>query len=207
LTFSALGALTPACADPSTSFDDFVGRSKPAPPPGDCPEAYASPSPGEMDGPYFVTMVTSLADAPGEEKPLTLRGDITTVEQGSGLGLGMTIQFLDRADWRTLVGEPKTALPVEVGEDGKFTVHLTEVVMPKEANCVNGLGVTVDVDLMGNFCGDGAFLCGDLANGKVLSTSFVGTFTMQRITDEANYPNAQLDCKQTEYTAALCGPP
>jgi hypothetical protein len=205
LTFVALGAFTSACADPSTSFDDFVERSPPPPPPGDCPEAFASPAPGEMDGAYFVTMVTSLANAPGEEKPLTLRGDITTVAQGGGLGLGLALQFFDKADWRTAVGETKTADPVPVGEDGKFTIELKTVVIAKEANCINGLGVTVDVTLMGNVCGVGSFLCGDLT-GHVLTTDFTGTFTMQRITDEASYPDALLDCKQTEYTAALCGP-
>ena len=200
LTISALGALTPACADPSKSFDDFVARS-PAPlPPGDCPEAFASPAPGEMDGAYFVTMVTSLADAPGEEKPLTLRADITNDAQG----LGMTLQFFDSATWQTLIGEPKIVDPVVVSEEGKFTVPLTMVPLAKEANCVNGLSVSVDVTLVGNICGTGSFLCGDLS-GKALTAEFTGTFTMQRITDEANLPDALLDCKQTEYTATLCG--
>lgn len=198
---AALGALVSACADPKQSFDEFVGRSPPPPPPGACPEAYVAQAPGQMDGEYLLTLSASV----NAVKPILFIANITTVAEGAGLGMGMTIQALTVAD-QTPVGPVRDEAPVPVGDDGSFTLDLPDVEIPKDANALTPADAAADTVFEGSVCGDGGFLCGDVTGmtTKPVSLDLAGsTFTFQRIEDPAAYPEPILDCKGTTVPPAM----
>lgn len=199
----ALGALTPACADPSSQFDDFVARSPPPAPPGDCPEAYIAPQAGEIDGAFFQTLLTSV----NIKKPLFLLTTVTTEAQESGLGLAISLQPLDKRDRRTPVGDPIAVPAVPVGEDGKFKIEITGMTILAAANSLAPANATADVNYDGNLCGNGSFICGDVSgSASALGQTFDlsgSTFTFQRVTDPESYPEPLLDCEQTPFVPAM----
>ncbi len=195
-----LGALTSGCPDPGQAFDDFVERRPALEPSGDCPDAYLSPAPGDIDGDYFMTLLTSV----NTSKPLFVLAKVTTEAQGDGLGLAMNLQFLDKNDRTTPVGTALDAAAVPVGTDGSFELDLPDLQIPAAANALAPVDATGSLHYTGNICGDGSFICGDLsgtANALGNTYDLTGsTFTIQRITDPAAYPEPLLDCKGTKLT-------
>lgn len=198
-----LAALTPACADPSAAFDDFVKRSPPPAPKGDCPDAYIAPQPGDIDGDFFQTLLTSV----NVEKPLYLLTTVTTSDLDGGLGLAIKLQPLDKVDRKTPIGDPLDVPAVAVGEDGKFTIDIPELVIPAAANSLAAVAATATVKYEGNVCGDGSFICGDVSGeAGALGQTFDltgSTFTFQRITDPASYPDPVLNCEETPFVPAM----
>lgn len=164
------------------------------------------PAVGAMDGDYFMTLATSA----NVDKPIANLVTVTTEDQGGTLAMAWTIQALNKTDWTAPEGDPLPVAAVPVGDDGTFTIDIADLTIPPAANCLIGFPATAQIVFNGNVCGDGSFMCGDAtgsAHAGTVDVDLLGTtWTMQRITDPANYPKALLDCKQTEYTAGLCGP-
>lgn len=202
LLFSTLsgllvGSTTVGCADPQADYEAFNervakvdGLEQPA---GDC--ATPLPAPGEPDGDFLMALSAKL----NPTKPIMFIAKVTTTAMGDGLDLSMSIQPLSAADRETPVGDVVDVGPFHVGADAKLVADLPPLSVTGEANPLTGSDIQADVALSGNLCSPGEFICGDVTGEAIASITVKldgSTFTMQKITDPAAYPDIVINCAE-----------
>jgi hypothetical protein len=118
----------------------------------------------------------------------------------------MSLQPLLAADHRTPVGAATDGGPYAVDTDGSFTAALPVEQVQPTGDPIAPLLLQAQLTLTGRLCGQATFICGDVTGSVTKPITIAdltgSTFTMQKITDPANYPTPLLDCKKTEVPPA-----
>lgn len=196
---TALCSLLTGCPDPQGALDDFgvryneanAGGSEGGPNLGDC-------TPAQADSFASSEFLTALSVKLSPKTPVTLLAKLTTAADGPGVSVSMNLQYLSREDQTTPVGEPFDRGPYAVAEDGTFTADWETIVVPIDANAVNGFEITANVGLVGNaFCKDTTLICGDVtgATTSPVQLDLAGsTFTMQPIVS-GTLPEIVINCE------------
>lgn len=191
----AFPAASLGCADPEGDYEAFNeraakvgGLSQPA---GDCETPL--PAPGEPDGDFLMALSAKINPA----KPIMFFTRLTTAAMGDGLDVTMNIQPLSAADRKTPVGNAVDVGPFHVGADAKLVADLPPLEVTGEANPLTGSDIQADVALTGNLCSPGEFICGEVTGEAIASITVKldgSTFTLQKITDPAAYPDILINC-------------
>jgi hypothetical protein len=134
------------------------------------------------------------------------RLEVTAAEVNGKTELTIVDQPLAYWDRRTPVGSPSPPRKVTLDANGTYTEILMGTVTPADANPVTFAESESDTTFYGDVgsaeidpnTGLVNFWCGTMA-GKIYSPPipFTGTFTTTRITDEAHYPDAVINCAKT----------
>jgi hypothetical protein len=194
-----LSASSAACVDPAGALDDFNERAAEADFSTSTTsgagggDACAVPAAGEVDGNYLFALSAKIA----KTKPVLFYAKLTT-EDASGLNFSLNLQPLNAKDRKTPEGDAIDVGPYPVAADGTFSAALPMLTVAGAANPVSGSLLEATVTLVGTLCAPADFICGDVTGSvtkPIAIPDLTGSaFTMQRITDEAAYPEPLINC-------------
>ncbi len=193
----ALSAALMGCANPEGEFDNYIDRYEELNPNGSSASTGGSctlPMAGAADGDFFYALSPSF----GPTTPIVFLATVTSTDGASGLDISMSLQPLSAMDRMTAVGDP-IVFNYTAGMDGSFMSAPQTIAVAGAANPLTGTDITAEnVVLSGSFCTPAEFLCGSVA-GEVTAPVMLSlensTFTMQRVTGPADYPEPpQINC-------------
>lgn len=165
-----------ACPDPAGQYDDFEGRAEGFKNEGpivladaEVPDAVVEGCPVDLDacvldGDYLLTLATQIDPSKPIQLRLTVGHDARTVDwslipvrQQCDGTLCSTDDPTYREDLPDSVIDPD---PVEVDDEGNFTIEFGRVTVPGDANAISGSPIVAELTLTGKVLGDRA-ICGN----------------------------------------------
>ena len=191
-----------ACADPDGAFEDFNKRYAEIPLAtsssgtggGGGAPACEVPVAGEVDGDYIFALSAKIA----KKKPVLFLTTLTTADDNGTLTMSLHMQALTATDRKTPIGDIIDIGPSPVEADGSFKIDFPTIQTPGAANPVSGSLLESTVTIASSLCKPADFICGDVTGNltKPLAIPDLtgSTFTMQRITDPAAYPDPVINC-------------
>lgn len=186
---AAIAALI-GCANPEGEYQEFINRYEvinPASSSSSVGGGCAAPAGGEADGDYYFALSPSFS----AKTPLVFLATVSTSDGANGLDINMSLQPLNAEDRMTAEGSP-IVFDVTAGMDGVFMTAPANIAVVSAANPISDSAVEAEnVTLAGALCAQMDVVCGAVGGNVTVPAPLPldnSTFSMQRVTGPADYP-------------------